>query len=140
MFPPIYPPLPSTSKTMEVTDRVLGEGMTHAEKKCRKIRAGAVPFSETLAKAGHHVKLWRLVVRHKVTNSVSMRIIRRLAQYCGIHSVLSVSLLTARHHLAESKVSHTQLKRTAHRLRYDFLCEREDAEKSDKVKRVIHNI
>ena len=107
MFPPIHPPLPSTSKTMEVIDRVLGEGMAHAEKKCRKIRAGAVPFSEKLAKAGHHIKLWRLVVRHKVTNSISTRAIRRLAKPCDINSALSVSLLTARQHLAKATVSYT---------------------------------
>ena len=125
---------------MESIDKVLGEGMRHAEKKCRKIRAGAVPFSEKLVKAGHRVKLWRLVVRHKITNSVKTRSIRRAAKRCKLKSVLSVSLNTARQRLAKAKANYLKLKKIAHRLRFEFLCEREDKAQSEKARRAIRMI
>ena len=65
---------------MKVIDWVLGEGMIHAEKKCRKIRAGVVPFSDKLVTAGCRIKLWRLVIRHKQSNNLSTRTIRRAAK------------------------------------------------------------
>ena len=55
---------------MEAVDRVMSDGMAHAEKRCRKIRAGEIPFSEKLVKAGNKIKVWRLVIRHKTTNNI----------------------------------------------------------------------
>ena len=52
LFPPIYPATRETTLAMEIIDKVITEGMIHSEKKCRKIRAGEVPFSDKLAKAG----------------------------------------------------------------------------------------
>ena len=75
LFPPQFPPTPSQSRAIEIIDRVLGEGMEHAERKCRKIRVGEVPFSEKIAKVGYKIKLWRLVLRHKATNNVNTRTI-----------------------------------------------------------------
>ena len=134
-------PIPSAAcRALEAIDRVLGEGMVHAEKKCRKIRAGAIPFSEKLVKAGHRIKLWRLVVKHKITNNVKTRTIRRAAKRCGLKSVLSVTLSTARKLLAKAKNNYLKLKKIAHRLRYEFLCEREDMAKSEKVRSAIRMI
>ena len=140
LFPPTYPPSSTAANTMEVIDRVLGEGMSYAEKKCRKIRAGAVPFSDKLAKAGHQIKLWRLVVRHKVTNSVNTRTIRRVAKRCNLQSVLSVTLVVAKEKLAQAHSDYLQLKKIAHRLRYEFLCEREENAKSSKARKAIRMI
>ena len=140
LFPPTQPPSPTTCRVMETVDRVLGEGMIHAEKKCRKIRAGEVPFSEKLVKAGHKIKLWKLVVKHKLTHSVKTRRIRRAAKRCNLSSVLSVSLSVARKRLANARTNYLKLKRQAHRLRYEFLCEREDLAKSDKARRAMRMI
>ena len=57
LFPPKYPPSPTTAAKMKVIDQVLGEGMIHAEKKYRKIRAGEVPFSDKLVTTGCRIKL-----------------------------------------------------------------------------------
>ena len=84
LFPPTFPPTPGQSRALEIIDQVLGEGMEHAENKCRKIRAGEVPFSEKIAKTGHKIKLWRLVLRHKATNTVNTWTIQRAAKRCGL--------------------------------------------------------
>lgn len=96
---------------MEVIDKVLGEGMAYAEKKCRKIRDGEVPFSEKLVKAGHHIKLWWLVLRHKTTNDVHTCMIRRASKRCNLTSVLSVSLPTAQQNLATAWTNYNKLKK-----------------------------
>ena len=54
--------------------------------------------------------------------------------------MLSVSLNTARHRLAQARAHYFKLKKIAHRLRYEFLCEREDKAKSEKAKRAIRMI
>ena len=65
-----------TSQMMECIDRVLTEGMANAEKQCRKIRAGEVPFSDKLSKSGRCIKVWNLVIRHKERNTTNTRLIR----------------------------------------------------------------
>ena len=54
--------------------------------------------------------------------------------------MLSVSLNTARHRLAQARAHYFKLKKIAPRLRYEFLCEREDKAKSEKAKRAIRMI
>ena len=65
LFPPTFPVTVTTSHAIEVINRVIGEGMAHIEKKCRKIRAGEVPFSDKLVKSGCCIKVWCLVIWHK---------------------------------------------------------------------------
>ena len=62
LFPPIYPPTLTTTRMMESIDIVITEGMARAEKKCRKILADEVPFSDKLAHAGRKIKVWKLVI------------------------------------------------------------------------------
>ena len=140
LFPPIYPATDQASKAMEAIERVISEGMAHAEKKCRKIHAGEVPFSPKLAKAGRKIKLWRLVIRHKQTNRVNTITIRRVAKKCNLKRVLAVSLRTARNKLEEAWKKYKKLKKSAHRLRTEFLYEQEDKAQSQQSKRAIRMI
>ena len=140
LFPPIFPATNSTSQLMESIDTVITEGMLHAENKCRKIFAGEVPFSDKLATAGHCIKVWKLVLRHKQTNNVNTRLIRRVAKTCGLKQVLSVSLDTATQHLARAENTYKKMKKSAHRLRHEFLCDREDLAPNQKAKKEISKI
>ena len=76
-------------KTMNKINQVITEGMINAEKKCRKIRAGMVPFSPIVAEAGTKVKLWSLIVRHHNGSNINTRYIRRIATKCKIKKALS---------------------------------------------------
>ena len=66
--------------------------MIHLEKKCRKIRSGEANFSDKLANAGRHIKIWNLIMRHKEKNGVNTRVIRRKAKRVGLTRVLADSL------------------------------------------------
>ena len=140
LFPPSFPATNPTTTSIELIDKVLTEGMLHAEKKCWKIFAGEVPFSGKLATAGRIIKVWKLVLRHKQTNNVNTRLIRRVAKTCGLKQVLSVSLYNATRHLARAESSYKKMKKTAHRLRHEFLCNREDLAQGQKAKKEILNI
>ena len=140
LFMPIFPATKETTRVMEVIDKVLTEGMISAEKKCRKIRAGAVPFSEKLATSGRCIEVWNLVIRHKERNQVNTRVIRRKAKKAGLKQVLAVSLGSAKHKLSRAWTKYKRLKKSAHSLRHEFLLDQEDKAISDKSKREIRCI
>lgn len=140
LFPPTFPITKIKQQTLETLDKVISEGMIHAEKKCRRIRMGEVPFSDTLIKAGMKIRVWNLVIRHKERNTVNTRTIRRLAKKCKLQQVLSESIETARQKLEEAWKQYKKYKKVAHSLRYEFLCEREEMARTKKAKRAIRMI
>ena len=92
-YPPRHPRLRTVLNSI---DQVISDGMRHAEKKCRRIKAGAVPYSPKLAEAGAKIKLWSLVIRHHLGSNINTRYIRRVAKRCKIKRALACSLTTAR--------------------------------------------
>ena len=125
---------------MEIINKVITEGMIHSGKKCRKIRADEVPFSDKLAKAGRHIHVWNLVIRHKERNTVNTRVIHRHAKKAGLTQVLVESLTSAKHKLSKAWREYKKLKKSAYRLREEFLSDREDKAESEKSKREIRTI
>ena len=61
---------------MKTIDKVMTGKMIHLEKKFRKVRAGEVPFSDKLSRAGRCIHVCNLVVRHKERDNVNTRVIR----------------------------------------------------------------
>ena len=47
---------------LESIDRTIGDGMQMAEKRCRNLAMGEVPYSPELANAGLKMKIWNLVI------------------------------------------------------------------------------
>ena len=79
-------------------------------------------------------------LRHKRTNNVNTQLLRRVAKTRGLKQVLSVSPDTATQRLSRADSSYKKMKKTAHRLRHEFLCDREDLAPSQKAKKEISNI
>ena len=88
---------------MEAVDTVVGEGIVHAGKTCRKIRAREVPFSDKLTKAGCRIKVWRLVIRSKEYNSIITRTFCRATRKCEFTRMLAVSLNKIKRRLARTR-------------------------------------
>ena len=127
-------------KTMNKIDQVITEGMINAEKKCRKIKTGMVPFSPKLAQVGTKIKLWSLIVRHHKGCNINTRYIRRIEKKCKLNKTLSQSLEGALHKLNEATIEYKKLKKNAYRLRKEFLHELLEVKTTDKEKRAIKMI
>ena len=69
--------------------------MVHADKKCMKIQAEDVPFSNKLVLAGCHMKVGKLVIRHKERKTGIPPRIRCATKRCGFKQVLGITLHTA---------------------------------------------
>lgn len=65
-------------------DRLNTQLIRHAEKKCRKIKMGAIPYTPDLSKLGLTVYVWRLIENKCEGHKVSSRYLRRKANQCGI--------------------------------------------------------
>ena len=125
---------------MEAIDKVVTDGMRNAENKCRKIRAGAVPFSPKLAEAGTVIKLWSLVIRHHLGKNINTRYIRRIAKKCNITRALSCTLATAWMNKLKAEGTYYKLKKSAHRLRREFLHQLLTTKESSKTRKAIRRI
>ena len=121
-----------TSGGLEAIDAALTDGMKNAEKHCRKLRVGEVPFSGVLASAGLLVSLWGLIIRHHAGHNINTRRIRRMENKCNLTQSLSTSSATARIRKIAAEDKYAKLKRGATRLRREFL--REKAEQAPTVK------
>ena len=72
---------------------------------------------------------------YKRTHNVNTRLIRRVASSCGLNSVLSVSSETASQRLLQAEQKYRRLKKSAYRLRQEFLWDRENLAQTQKAKK-----
>ena len=125
---------------LNVIDKVLGECMVHSEKKCRKIRAGTVPFSPILSGAGLLIQLLGPIARHHSGANVNTRRIRRMAAKCNVPKALSCSLEVAQQKKVVDQKYYHKLKQWAHSLRVAFLRKILDNTQCHKAQREIRAI
>ena len=64
------------------------EGINHAEKNCRKLFYGNVPFSPALQQARIEIELWKAAYTIKTGMKYSSRKFRRLEKKAGIFNTL----------------------------------------------------
>ena len=91
---------------MEVIDKVTIEVIIHSEKKFIKIRAGEVPFSDKLAKAGRCIQVYNLVMHHEESNGLNTRVTRRKVKRSGLTRVLEESLSSSKLKLSREWKDH----------------------------------
>ena len=68
----------------ERIDTYVTESCLAAEKRCRKVRAGNVPFSPLVDKAAKTIYLWNLLLSKRRGTKVSSSLIRRTSKKCEI--------------------------------------------------------
>lgn len=85
------PLTPTQIQEYESIDRFVTECSLTAEKRCRKIRVGGVPFSPVVDKAAKTVYLWSLILSKMSGTKVSTSLIKRLAKKCDLIIDLSLS-------------------------------------------------
>ena len=105
----------------EKLDRIMVSAFHYANKRCRKLRMGAIPPSEELTNAGTHIQLWRNVIRKKVGCKISSKLIQRLACDCDVNSPMSTTLQEAILLRSEAWKNYYQAKDDAYELRENKL-------------------
>ena len=99
------------------------EGIQLADRKCRKLNMGEVPWSMTLQRARDEIELWLNVVVRKRGSKVNTKYISRLERKVGIFHTLQHSLQDASDRLQEGYTRYYELKAIASELRESWLME-----------------
>ena len=117
---------------IEELDVVKKNLMRAAEKQCRRLCTGGIPFSPEMEVAKRRVNVWKKVIFRKIGGRTQKQYIRRMARSCGIRHPFLCTLETAEANLLEAERALEVLLPQAEVLRTRFLCRKEDAENDDK--------
>ena len=92
----------------------------YADRRCRKLRMGNTPFSDTLKKADQAVQLWLLLRKKRNGNRASIKKIRRLMRQTDSPTALDASLPDIQRQLLSARRTYKQIKRNANAHRKEF--------------------
>ena len=105
---------------LDLIDEEQGDYMLNAEKKCRKIKSGRIPFSPESSKWIRRGQAYRSILRFHAGRIRNKGNLKRAAIRCGIENCLSISLADVRARLKVCKEKcnyfrkHGQKYRTRH--------------------------
>ena len=111
---------PSQKVEYDHLDELREEAMQTAERKCRKLHMGALPWSPTLQHARDMVQYVKLTLRRKRGRNVSARFLMRLSKKVGVNYV-DISNRKLEKLLYEALQTYKQLKKEAKTMRESFL-------------------
>ena len=80
------------TKKLNSLDRELGDYMRHAEKKCRKIKSGRIPFSPEAALWIRRTQVYRSLLKFHAGRIRNRANLKRAAIRCWIDNPLSLSI------------------------------------------------
>ena len=113
---------PAQATELEHLDRCRTAMMLLAERKCRHLKMGKVPYSPATVQPAKEAEFWRLAVRRREGKRVSSRLISRVQKRAGLHvrtAELTLEDLKAKHEAA--KTAWTAAKDDAGKQRQAFL-------------------
>ena len=116
------------------------EGMKLAERKCRRLKKGNVPFSLTLEVDRKRISLWSTVKKKKLGCKSSTRNIIKVGDIVGIDNTMEYSIDEVQQNLQQAKKDYYSKKPKAQELRNNFLEQRATtmAESSNSDKQCIY--
>jgi hypothetical protein len=79
------------TKRINRIDRELGQYMRHAEKKCRKIKSGRIPFSPEASVWIKRTQVYQSLLKYHEGRIRNRGNLKRLARQCGIVDAMSIS-------------------------------------------------
>ena len=101
--------------------KVRREAMAHADKHCRKICAGGVPFSPTIKKQRLTIEFWEGVSTRIRGGNYSSTKLRRLGKKIQVTNPFDNTREEINKKVKDSYVQYYKLKKQAHKLRETFL-------------------
>ena len=115
------PLTPAQIQEYERIDGFITECCLAAEKCCRKVRVGNVPFSPIVDTAAKIIYLWTLILSKMRGAKVSTSLIRRLAKKCEITVDMSLTYEDVRQLRNKAIKRYKQLKPNAKKYREQFI-------------------
>ena len=115
---------PEMIRRINKIDSSITNSILYAEKRCRKLTTGQVPFSPEISEAGKTINVWNNIIRKKKGCNISSTYIKRISKKVGISinvNQLSLKECEEERNLATKK--YRKLKRNAKQSRIQFLNE-----------------
>jgi hypothetical protein len=105
----LYPLAPMLQKEAEALDLLHMDGIKHADRQCRKLHMGGIPFSLEFKRMDATVGFWNALIHRKSGKQASSRFLQRLIKKAGIPDRLSFfSALTKDELIAKHKVAYQE--------------------------------
>ena len=101
--------------------RIRMDARKHADKKCRKLRMGGVPYSVELTQARTIIELWKTIISWKLGRKTNSKYLRRLEKKTKLMGSRNTTIAEARTALAQAFAEYWDVKRQADDLRTTFL-------------------
>ena len=105
-------------------DRSMTNAIRYAEKRCRKLTMGGVPYTPERTKAGNMIGLWTNIVRKKNGHNISSRYIKRQAKQLGVHRPMELKIEDCEKEKMSAIKEYRKIKRNAAKNRRDFINEK----------------
>ena len=102
-------------------DRSITNSIKFAEKKCRKLNAGDVPYSPELSATGKLIHFWNTIIRKKKGCNISSKYIQRSAKKLKINNAMQLELHDCENERKLAMKKYTALKKNAQQSRTLFL-------------------
>lgn len=118
---------PEQEVEYEKLDKLITDLCLHAEHKCRKFRAGNVPFSPIIDMAAKTIYFWSLMIRKAKGCKVSSKLIHRVAAKCELIADNTFTLQELEEFQAQAHKRYRSLKPTAKQSRIKFIMDLADA-------------
>ena len=133
-------------RKLDKLDCAITNAIRHAEKRCRKVKTGNVPYSPKLSEAGKVINLWNNVIRKKKGCNISSTYIKRLAKKVGIPSPMMLTLHDAEFERKIAYNEYKKIKKNAKESRDQFIHEiasqqaaRGNESVSGAIRRILRN-
>ena len=97
------------------------QGMDHADKVCRHLKMGQVPYSPEIKRMALKLTLWKAVKTKKLGCKYSQSKLRRLEKQTGISNSLHTPLHIVEMKIRSAQMEYNKVKKEAKELRYKFL-------------------
>ena len=141
-----YPPSASLPLQMTNLDIQLGRAIASANKHCRHIRTGMIPFTPEFKRINDERRFWLLLIRRYHGRRISHTTIRRLATRVRIYQYNHIDLSELKHRLHQARRKYIEYTRRAKTARTAFLeslaaasAEAQNKPKSRILRRILHD-
>jgi hypothetical protein len=102
-------------------DDIRLQGIHFADKKCRNIRMGQVPFSPQLVSVWKKLNAWQLLLKKLKGVRVNSRYLQRSLKGAGIKDISLITVRGVEENIAECRIQYRRLKKIAPNLRATWL-------------------